>query len=83
MIELLLALLILFGWAALGFGAARSLRTGRLEPFSSWLELAGRPPILRTTQPIRFWTTCLSVLWIGWIPVTFLIFVLVDAGWAR
>lgn len=82
MIALILAIMILLGWTVLSLGAVRSLRTGRLEPLSSWLELAGRPPILWTTQPIRFWITCISLIWIGWVPVGFLIIVLLGASWA-
>jgi hypothetical protein len=76
MIELLFALILLVGWILLGIGTVRSLSTGRLEPFSSWLEVAGARPILRDHQPVRFWTAWLALVWVVWVPLAALAYAL-------
>ena len=81
MIEVLFSIVVLIGLFALAVGAMRSLISGRLEPYSSWMEAAGKPPMLRSASPAKFWFSWMAQAWISLVPTILIIAALIRAGW--
>jgi len=69
MLAALFGLLIIVGQVVLVLGALRSLRTGNLEPYSSWMDAAGKPPISRAKAPGKFWTLWAAQVWVSLLPL--------------
>ena len=67
MINAIVYLFVLICWVWLGYCAVESIRTGRLQPFSSMLEKRGRAPILRATTIARFYALWLAVICMMWV----------------
>ena len=73
MVELLFSLIILTGLVVLAIGSVRSILTGRLEPYSSWMETAGKPPILRSAAPVKFWSLWAGQAWVSLVPAVIIV----------
>lgn len=77
MLTALFGLLVFAGQLALAVGAVQSLRTGKLEPYSGWMQAAGKSPISRVEMPVRFWTLWASQVWVYLLPLLALAAVLI------
>jgi hypothetical protein len=80
MINAISYLLILTGWASMAYFALKSLRTGRLQPFSAMLETRGKAPILRATTPARLWALWLTVICLIWLAFVVTVLFFLFAG---
>ena len=69
MISAFFGLLLLVGFVGLSIGTVRSALTGRLEPFGRISDLTGKPPLLRSEQPLRFWLLWFSLALVSLIPL--------------
>jgi hypothetical protein len=79
MLAALFGLLVIVGQVVLAVGAFRSLRTGNLEPYSSWTASVGRPPMSRAEAPSKFWTLWAAQVWVSMLPLAGLAAVLAYA----
>jgi hypothetical protein len=76
MIEFLVLVVLLIGLVVLAVGAVRSILTGRLEPYSSWMRTAGKPPILRSASPWKFWGLWAAQAWVSLVPAAVILIAL-------